>query len=42
MGDGPAQKRGRVSFMHKDPEALGKAAANGAALAEGVFSPAIW
>ena len=36
-GDGPAQKRGRVSFMHKDPEALGKAAANGAALAEGVF-----
>ena len=36
-GDGRAQKRGRVSFMHKDPEALGKAAANGAALAEGVF-----
>ena len=38
-GDGEegARKRGRVSFMHKDPEALGKAAADGAALAEGVF-----
>ncbi|MBP8931041.1 MAG: leucyl aminopeptidase [Paracoccus sp.] len=32
-----APKRGRVNFMHKDPEALGKAAADGAALAEGVF-----
>ncbi|WP_028717069.1 leucyl aminopeptidase [Paracoccus sp. J39] len=29
--------RGRVIFMHKDPEALGRAAADGAAVAEGVF-----
>ncbi|UFM65228.1 leucyl aminopeptidase [Paracoccus sp. MA] len=29
--------RGRVVFMHKDPEALGRAAADGAAVAEGVF-----
>lgn len=36
-GEEDARKRGRVSFMHKDPEALGKAAADGAALAEGVF-----
>lgn len=27
----------RVSFMHRDPEALARAAADGAALAEGVF-----
>ena len=36
-GDDAAPRRGRVSFMHKDPEALGKVAADGAALAEGVF-----
>ncbi|MEG4642968.1 leucyl aminopeptidase [Paracoccus sp. P2] len=37
---GPAQgatPRGRVIFMHQDPEALARAATDGAALAEGVF-----
>ncbi|MBD9526716.1 leucyl aminopeptidase [Paracoccus sp. PAR01] len=29
--------RGRVTFMHRDPEALARKAADGAALAEGVF-----
>jgi leucyl aminopeptidase len=29
--------RGKVSFMHRDPEALASAASDGAALAEGVF-----
>ncbi|QFQ86845.1 leucyl aminopeptidase [Paracoccus kondratievae] len=29
--------RGRVTFMHKDPEVLARASADGAALAEGVF-----
>lgn len=33
--DAPA--RGRVHFMHKDPEALSKASHDGAAVAEGVF-----
>jgi len=32
-----AAPRGRVTFMHRDPEALARAAADGAALAEGVF-----
>lgn len=35
-GAAPA-KRGSVTVMHKDPEALGKAAQAGAAVAEGVF-----
>ncbi|WP_017999689.1 leucyl aminopeptidase [Paracoccus sp. N5] len=34
----PGEKpRGKVTFMHKDPEALARSAAEGAALAEGVF-----
>ena len=34
----PGKKpRGRVTFMHKDPEALARASTEGAALAEGVF-----
>lgn len=37
-GSAPGKKpRGRVTFMHKDPEALARASAEGAALAEGVF-----
>ncbi|WP_199261525.1 leucyl aminopeptidase [Paracoccus binzhouensis] len=32
-----AKPRGKVVFMHKDPEALARAAGDGAAVAEGVF-----
>ncbi len=35
--DAASPARGRVSFMHKDPEALSKAAQSGAAVTEGVF-----
>ncbi|KGJ05126.1 leucyl aminopeptidase [Paracoccus halophilus] len=35
--DENAPKRGRVGFMHKDPEGLGRAATDGAAVTEGVF-----
>lgn len=36
-GEAAAPARGKVSFQHRDPEALAAAARNGAALAEGVF-----
>ena len=36
-GSDAAAPRGRVTLMHADPEALGRAAASGAAVAEGVF-----
>ncbi|MBU3028875.1 leucyl aminopeptidase [Paracoccus marinaquae] len=35
--DSPAPEKARVTFMVKDPEALAKAAKDGAAVAEGVF-----
>lgn len=35
--DEAAPLRGDVSFMHRDPEALARAASDGAAVAEGVF-----
>lgn len=37
LGDEPAPARGTVTFMHRDPESLARAAADGAAVAEGVF-----